>query len=69
MSDFKREIRYIVIKYKDLNGDQYDDLRHVMNILSIPTRTAVVVEDDNPIYEDVWKMIEQQVMEKQGNVT
>jgi len=58
-----REERYIVIKLKDaneiFNRREWEQLRDMVALL--PDRKYVVVEDDWPEYEQVWKMIEDRV--------
>lgn len=56
MSEFQREERYIVVKLKDLDDEQIDELRG--NLVGIRTRECVVVEPDWPIYEIVWHLVE-----------
>lgn len=62
---FQREDRYIVLKRKDFNSIggltpmELQVLDHLLSIL--PERKYVVVEDDWPEYEVVWKMIEDRV--------
>jgi len=56
--EFKREVRYIVIKLKDINQNTQRQLHNFMQDLEIPSRDCVVVESDWPEYEPVWKMIE-----------
>lgn len=56
MTDFKREERYIVIKLKDLDEGQVDDLRG--NLVGIRTRECVVVEAGWPIYEETWENVQ-----------
>jgi hypothetical protein len=58
MSEFKREDRYAVIKWKDLSEDQMVQLTYTMQIMDIPTRECVVVEADSPVYQVVWDLIE-----------
>ena len=70
MTDFKREMdRYIVLKRSDIdNVFSLEDKQTLMNLCEIledyrkdegkqPLR-CVVVEDDWPEYETVWKMLE-----------
>ena len=61
-----RENRYFVLKFKDLAQyppevieQVYTQLNHLSSLL--PDRSYVVVEDDWPEYEKVWKMIEERV--------
>lgn len=63
---FAREVRYTVIKHKDLVGlprELLVELRLVLDRLGefTPERNYVVVEDDWPEYEPVWRMIEDRV--------
>lgn len=55
---FKREIRYAVIKYKDLSPEDRRALSLFLRARNIPTRECVVVEADWPEYEPVWAMIQ-----------
>ncbi len=68
----KREERYLIFKYKDLDNycdptvidilqliaDQITRMRKAANKQVLK---AVVVEDDWPEYETVWKLIEERV--------
>lgn len=56
---FKREVRYAVIKYKDLSDEQRRVLECLFSDWKIPTRECVVVEADWPEYEQVWGMIQE----------
>lgn len=56
MTDFKREERYIVIKLKDLDDDQLDELRG--NLIGIRARECVVVEPHHPHYEETWENVQ-----------
>lgn len=58
MGEFRREVRYVVIKLKDIDSNSQRQLSNFMEDLSIPSRDCVVVESDWPEYELVWKMIE-----------
>jgi hypothetical protein len=62
--EFKREVRYIVIKLKDIDENTRRQLGNFMEDLEIPSRDCVVVESDWPEYEPVWKMIEDRVTGK-----
>jgi hypothetical protein len=65
----KREVRYILLKLKDVDAaltpDQRETLKQLQDRVAIyrylqdkrPLR-AVIVEDDWPEYEPVWEMIE-----------
>lgn len=59
MSEFKREERYIVIKLKHLDDVEIHDLRSYLEDECIDTVECVVVEKHFPIYEQVWRMIEE----------
>lgn len=61
MSEFKREIRYTVIKHNQLTESQMNYLKGCIFGEGIPTVEAVVVESDWPEYQPVWKMIEDRV--------
>ena len=61
MSDFKREVRYTVIKHNQLTDTQVGFLKNCIYGEGIPTVEAVVIESDWPEYEPVWKMIEDRV--------
>jgi len=68
----KRETRYILLKLKDVDAaltpDQREMLEQLQDRVAIhrylqgkrPLQ-AVIVEDDWPEYEPVWKMIEQRM--------
>lgn len=68
MTDFKREQRYIVIKVKDLKHLNEGSIERLSAILldieagrgaeGRPKLTTVVVEEDWPEYEAVWRSIE-----------
>lgn len=58
MSDFKREERYVVIKTKKLTQDQELKLADFLDKEKIFPVGCVVVENDWPIYEHVWDLIE-----------
>lgn len=66
---FKREHRYIVLKIKDvvnaLNGEEWNTLCKLTNKVcqhrinnGKTGLNCVVIENDWPEYEPVWKMIE-----------
>ncbi|MCK1786072.1 MULTISPECIES: hypothetical protein [Pseudomonas] len=61
MSEFKREVRYTVIKHNQLTESQMQYLKNCIFGEGIPTVEAVVVESDWPEFEPVWKMIEDRV--------
>lgn len=61
MSEFKREVRYTVIKHNQLTESQMQHLKGCVFGEGIPTVRAVVVESDWPEFEPVWKMIEDRV--------
>ena len=61
MSNFKREVRYTVIKHSQLTDAQIGFLKNCIHGEGIPTVEAVVVESDWPEYEPVWKMIDDRV--------
>lgn len=61
MSEFKREVRYTVIKHSQLTESQMQYLKGCIFGEGIPTVKAVVVEADWPEYQPVWKMIEDRV--------
>ena len=61
MSNFKREVRYTVIKHSQLTDAQIGFLKNCIHGEGIPTVEAVVVESDWPEFEPVWKMIEDRV--------
>lgn len=67
---FERENRYLVFKWKDLanlpndiQNKVYDYLYIIDTLVNkqLPERAYVVVEEDWPEYEKVWKMIEDRV--------
>jgi len=61
MSNFKREVRYTVIKHSQLTESQMQYLKGCIFGEGIPTVEAVVVEADWPEYQPVWQMIEDRV--------
>lgn len=61
MSEFKREIRYTVIKHNQLTESQMQYLKNCIFGEGIPTVEAVVIESDWPEFEPVWRMIEDRV--------
>ncbi|KWV72127.1 hypothetical protein [Pseudomonas fluorescens] len=63
MSEFKREVRYTVIKHSQLTESQMQYLKGCIFGEGIPTVKAVVVESDWPEFEPVWKMIEDRVFD------
>lgn len=58
MSEFKREERYIVIKLKHLNSFTEWALRNLLRVNNISTVGGVVVEEDWSIYDDTWRLVE-----------
>ena len=77
MTEFKREIRYIVLKVSDvekyLNKEQLIALSAIGTDINFRRRQegrellkAAVVESDWPEYEPVWKMIEDRVSREQA---
>ncbi len=68
MSEFKREDRYLVVKYSDMDnasaGIRQGFMRNSrwlhdsMLARGAPARSFLVIESDWPEYEIVWKMIE-----------
>ena len=65
MSNFKREERYIVVKLKYLDDVEIHNLKSYLEDESIETTECVVVEKHFPIYEQVWKMIEDSELREQ----
>jgi hypothetical protein len=71
MSDFEREQRYFVFKIKEVHQlpnylwDSFADILEFCD-KTFPQRQYVVVEDDWPEYETVWKMIEDRVGKEGG---
>lgn len=61
MSEFKREVRYTVIKHSQLTEGQMQYLKNCIFGEGIPTVEAVVIEADWPEFEPVWSMIEDRV--------
>lgn len=57
MSEFKREVRYTVIKHNQLTEAQMGFLKNCIHGEGIPTVECVVVESDWPEYEPVWDML------------
>ena len=58
MGNFKREERYVVIKYSQLTENQIVFIKNCIFDEYIPTVECVVVEADWSIYEDVWRRVE-----------
>ena len=56
--EFKREVRYTVIKHIKLTADQMRHLEECIFGEGIPTIEAVVVESDWPEYGPTWAAIE-----------
>ena len=61
MSEFEREKRYVIIKLSHLNDDEIFGLNNWLDIHMVKPIDGLVVEDDWPEYEPVWKMIEDRV--------
>lgn len=72
MSEFKRELRYFVLKVKDvdkfLNDKDKVELNRILDKISFGRSIngkedleCVVVENDWPEYEQVWDMIKKRV--------
>lgn len=61
MREFKREIRYTVIKHNQLTESQIQYLKNCIFGEGIPTVEAVVIESDWPEFEPVWRMIDDRV--------
>lgn len=59
MSDFNREVRYYVIKIKNLTEAQNAALCDLLSGAQIPCTDCVVVESDWPNYEHTWKTVAQ----------
>lgn len=59
--EFKREVRYTVIKHSHLTDSQMQHLKDCIFGEGIPTVEAVVVESDWPEYEPVWRMIKRRI--------
>lgn len=58
MSDFKRELRYGVVKLKNLTDHQQKQFWELVDSFDLPQLECVVVESDWPMYEDTWESIE-----------
>ncbi len=67
MARFEREVRYVVIKLKHLTASQKIALYDFLDEQDIDQVTSVVVEDTNPIYEDVWEMMRNHVGQETAN--
>lgn len=67
MAQFEREVRYVVIKLKHLLASQKIALYDFLDEQGIDQVTSVVVEDTNPIYEDVWEMMKNHVEQEKTN--
>lgn len=66
MSDFQLEERYFFVKYKDLNNLNNEDFYRAMTAIKtlddlLPPRKALVIEDDFPIYNQVYKLLSESV--------
>lgn len=67
-NEFKREERYIVVKIKDAQAIDSDEMLNGFRVLRdflkqwhIPTREALVIEKDWPEFEPAWAMIERRM--------
>ncbi|MBZ5486951.1 hypothetical protein HW452_05365 [Halomonas aquamarina] len=58
MSEFKRENRYLVLKYSDLRPEELEALRAFIETNDLRSRKAVVIEHDWPIYEQTWDAVQ-----------
>ena len=58
MPEFKREIRYVVLKISHMDETQKDILPRLLEINGFNPVAGLVVETDWPEYEVVWNMIE-----------
>ena len=65
MTEFLREIRYVVVKLSRITNEQLAALHECVMDNGIPTVECVVVESDWPEYEPVWKMINDRVSGEQ----
>ena len=63
MSEFKREERYAVFKFSDMDEGQMKWLEEV--VARLPRRECLVIESDWPEYEPAWQMIEDRVTGKE----
>lgn len=61
MAEFKKEERYIVIKRKRLSFNKELNLRQFLFDNEIDMVESVVIEADDPAYDDVWKIIQNRV--------
>lgn len=79
MSEFKKEFRYLVFKIKDvdlyLTEQEKDSLLCIADELAVCRADAgknplqcVVVEDDWPEYDIVWKMIQDRIERKRPEI-
>lgn len=68
MSEFKREERYIVLKRKGLYPEQESAIRELIDELGVLTTGCVVVEDDWPENEIVWRLIQARVEGKPNEI-
>jgi hypothetical protein len=73
MSDFKREIRYTVLKHSDvgeaLDADECTALIELEEKVALyreragkPPLECVVIESKHPEYESVWEMVKNRIM-------
>ena len=70
MSDFKKEIKYLVLKYKDIEAAGFSDeekagMYRLINRVELaraqrgkPPLECVVVESEWHCYDKVWEMVE-----------
>lgn len=65
---FKREVRYYVVKHKDITPRQHRLLIDLLSQAGIPTVDCVVIESDWECYEEAWKLVEAEWLKKQDQV-
>lgn len=63
MNEFKRELRYAVVKVKHLDKKQREDVFLDMANMCIShqipfVQNCIVIENNWPIYEEVWDMVQ-----------
>lgn len=67
-AEFKREDRYLVLKFKDLAGVDARLITQLTDVLAkisedLPEREYLVIESDWPEYGPTWKAIEERMNE------
>lgn len=55
---FELEERYVVLKISLMSDEERALIKAFLNLTQLPTIECIVVEDDWPEYEMVWKSLE-----------